>query len=179
MTASATCMSPQVSMHSKTRPMRWQRRRSVTPRAQAVKITPAANDQEKGISNENESKEGSKDTVNKYAPRNLRFYIAFISICTCTFISTVDTVIVATALPAITRALDATSNEAYWCGTGFLFAQTVSQPIYGAFQEIVGHKKTMLIALGLFWTMSILCATAQNITWLVASRVVSHLEVCT
>ncbi|KAF2186648.1 MFS general substrate transporter [Zopfia rhizophila CBS 207.26] len=87
----------------------------------------------------------------------------------------VDTVIVATALPAITRAVKATSNEAYWCGTGFLFAQTVSQPLYGAFQEIVGHKRTMLFALGLFLVMSVLCATAQNVTWLVASRVVQGL----
>ncbi|KAF2263055.1 MFS general substrate transporter, partial [Lojkania enalia] len=99
------------------------------------------------------------------------FYVAFVSICTCTFIATVDTVILATALPAITRSLRATSNEAYWCGTGFLLAQTVSQPLYGAFQEIVGHKRTMLGALSLFLFMSIFCATAQSITWLVATRV--------
>ncbi|KAF2119538.1 major facilitator superfamily domain-containing protein [Lophiotrema nucula] len=108
----------------------------------------------------------------QYPTRNFRFHLAFVSVCACTFIATVDTVIVATALPAITRALHATSNEAYWCGTGFLFAQTVSQPLYGAFQEVVGHKRTMMFALGLFLFMSIFCATAKNITWLVTSRVI-------
>lgn len=114
----------------------------------------------------------SKDK--RYPVRDLRFHLAFVSVCACTFIATVDTVIVATALPAITGALHATSNEAYWCGTGFLFAQTVSQPLYGAFQEVVGHKRTMLFALGLFLFMSIFCATAKTVTWLVTSRVVSH-----
>ena len=112
----------------------------------------------------------------QYPARDFRFYLAYVSVCACTFIATVDTVIVATALPAITRALHATSNEAYWCGTGFLFAQTVSQPLYGAFQEVIGHKRTMLFALGLFLFMSIFCATAKSVTWLVTSRVVGYKE---
>ncbi|KAF2465362.1 MFS general substrate transporter [Lindgomyces ingoldianus] len=101
-----------------------------------------------------------------YPPRNHSFHIAFPSICTCTFVATIDTVIVATALPAITTSLHAISHEAYWCGTGFLFAQTVSQPLYGAVQEVVGHKRTMLGALGVFWGMSVLCATARDVGWL-------------
>lgn len=39
--------------------------------------------------------------------------------------STIDSVIVASALPAITTSLDGTSLEAFWVGTSYLLAQTV------------------------------------------------------
>ncbi|PQE16408.1 MFS multidrug transporter protein [Rutstroemia sp. NJR-2017a BVV2] len=84
-------------------------------------------------------------------------------------------VIVAASLPAIAKSLNATSSEAYWCGSGFLFAQTVAQPIYGGFVETLGHKTCLLLALGIFTVASLLCATAQNITWLIATRVVQGL----
>jgi MFS family permease len=101
------------------------------------------------------------------------FYPTFICLCICVFIATLDTVIVAASLPAIASSLKATSNAAYWCGSGFLFAQTVAQPIYGGFGDTLGHKSCMMAALGMFTTASLFCATAQNIEWLVAARVVS------
>jgi MFS family permease len=89
------------------------------------------------------------------------------------FIATIDTVIVAASLPAIAASLHATSNEAYWCGSGFLFAQTVAQPIYGGFTDIVSHKSSLMLGLGLFTLASVFCATAQNMAWLVTARTVS------
>lgn len=106
-------------------------------------------------------------------PISQAFKIAFLCLCACNFISILDTVIVASALPAITIALDATSDEAYWCGSAFLFAQAVSQPLYGALSEVFGRKVCLIVALSLFTVSSLFCATAQNITWLVVSRVVS------
>ncbi|PQE21784.1 MFS multidrug transporter protein [Rutstroemia sp. NJR-2017a BBW] len=100
------------------------------------------------------------------------FYPVLICLCICIFIATLDTVIVAASLPAIAKSLNATSSEAYWCRSGFLFAQTVAQPIYGGFAETLGHKRCLLLALGIFTVASLLCATAQNITWLIATRVV-------
>jgi MFS family permease len=107
-----------------------------------------------------------------YPPHNRTFYLAIASICICSFMSSIDTVIVASALPRIAQALHATSVEAYWCGTGFLFAQTVSQPIYGAFTSVVGMKVCILVAMGVFLVASVFCAAAQNIAWLIAARVV-------
>ncbi|RDW95261.1 hypothetical protein BP5796_01024 [Coleophoma crateriformis] len=103
------------------------------------------------------------------------FKFAFVSLCACNFISILDTVIIASALPAIAHALDATSNQAYWCGTGFLFAEAALQPVYGALSEIFGRKICLIIALATFTLGSLLCAVAQNISWLIAARVVQGL----
>ncbi|KAH8811664.1 drug resistance transporter [Xylogone sp. PMI_703] len=103
------------------------------------------------------------------------FKLAFVSLCACNFISILDTVIIAAALPAIADALDATSNQAYWCGTGFLFAETIVQPVYGALSEVFGRKVCLLVALSIFTLGSLLCAVAQDISWLIGARVVQGL----
>jgi MFS family permease len=82
------------------------------------------------------------------------------------------------ALPAIAQDFKATSNAAYWCGTGFLFAQAASQPVYGSISNAFGRKVCLLFALTLFIVASVFCATAQSITWLIVARLVkpnSHL----
>ena len=108
----------------------------------------------------------------QYPPHDLRFFLAICSICLVCFNATVDLVILASALPVITRELGGTGAQPYWSGTAFLLAQSVSQPIYGAFQEIVGHKQCMLGAIAIFGLSSILCATAQTMPWLIAARAV-------
>jgi MFS family permease len=113
------------------------------------------------------------DSPGNGSKKKTAFHPTFICLCICVFVSTLDTVIVAASLPAIASSLHATSNAAYWCGSGFLFAQTVAQPIYGGFAETFGHKSCLMAALGVFTTASLFCATAQNMKWLVAARVVS------
>ncbi|KAB8304052.1 hypothetical protein EYC80_005397 [Monilinia laxa] len=71
-------------------------------------------------------------------PQRKSFYPILICLCICIFIATLDTVIIAASLPAIASSLKATSSEAYWCGSGFLFARTVAQPIYGGLAETFG-----------------------------------------
>jgi MFS family permease len=100
------------------------------------------------------------------------FYITISCLCICVFIATVNTVIVASALPAIASALNATTTQAYWCGTVLVFAQCITQPIYGAFAEALGRKVCLVAALGIFALASLLGATARSIEWLIAARVV-------
>ncbi|RFU26452.1 hypothetical protein B7463_g9877, partial [Scytalidium lignicola] len=105
-----------------------------------------------------------------YPRRTLTFYLAIAAICVCFFMSALDTVIVASALPKIAQVLHADSVEAYWCGTGFLFAQTIAQPIYGVFSSVVGMKACIMVAVSIF-LVAIFCAAAQSIAWLIAARV--------
>jgi MFS family permease len=106
--------------------------------------------------------------------KSLSFMLAYGSVMASAFISTMDTVIVATALPAIAHDLRARSNQAYWLGSGFLFAQAVSQPLYGTLSGVFGRKACFLFAMILFTVASVFCATAQNIEWLIVARVVSN-----
>jgi MFS family permease len=105
--------------------------------------------------------------------KSLSFMLAYGSVMASAFISTMDTVIVATALPAIAQGLNARSNEAYWLGSGFLFAQAVSQPLYGTLSGVFGRKACFLFAMIVFTIASLFCATAQSIEWLIVARVVS------
>jgi MFS family permease len=105
-------------------------------------------------------------------PKDRSFYLSFTALCVCAFISLLDTVIIASALPAITKALHATSLDAYWCGTAFLFSKTIAQAWYSTYAFTFGHKNCLLVALAIFLIASIICATAQNIDWLIAGRVV-------
>jgi hypothetical protein len=103
---------------------------------------------------------------------DVRFILAFTLICVCQFQVALDLVIVASALPAIASSLHASSNEAYWCGTGYVLAQCITQPIYGTLSEIFGRKLPLLFAIFVFLLASILCARAEDIQWLIATRVV-------
>ena len=105
--------------------------------------------------------------------KSLAFILAYGSVMAAAFIATMDTVIVATALPAIAIDLNARSNEAYWLGSGFLFAQAVSQPLYGTLSAVFGRKACFLFAMIVFTIASVFCATAQSIEWLIVARVVS------
>ncbi|KAH7387011.1 major facilitator superfamily domain-containing protein [Phaeosphaeria sp. MPI-PUGE-AT-0046c] len=107
----------------------------------------------------------------KVEKKTLAFKLAFASIMASNFIGTMDTVIVATGLPAISLGLNAKSNEAYWLGSGFLFAQAVSQPLYGILSNVLGRKPCFLTSIVLFTVASVFCATARSIAWLTIARV--------
>ncbi|KAH8804688.1 drug resistance transporter [Xylogone sp. PMI_703] len=103
--------------------------------------------------------------------RHVSFYLSFLALCLSAFIAAVDTVILANALPIITTDLHATTLRAYWCGTGFLIAQTVFQPLCGSLSYYIKSKTLMQFSLIVFAIASLFCATAQSLTWLVIARV--------
>jgi MFS family permease len=105
-------------------------------------------------------------------PKSFAFKFSFGCLCACNFVSVLDTVIVASALPAIADALNARSNDAYWWSAGFLLAQAISQPFFGAFSEVFGRKTCLLSSLTCFTASSLFCAVAPNVTCLVVARVV-------
>jgi len=105
-------------------------------------------------------------------PKSLRFKLTVFFLCAVTVIGSMDAVIVAACLQAIAHDLQSTSVESFWVGTSFLLAQTVTIPIFGTTSEIFGRKWPILIAISIFTLGSILCATAETVTWLIGARVV-------
>lgn len=93
-------------------------------------------------------------------------------LCEVTVIGAMDVVIVGACLVAIAADLKSASMESLWVGTSFLLAQTATIPIYGTASEVFCCKWPIVIAVSIFTFASILCATAGNITWLTAARVV-------
>ena len=103
------------------------------------------------------------------------FYLALASLFLVPFIASFNAVVLSSALPAITIALNAPSEKAFWCGSGFLLARTVTTPIFGAFSEAFGRRIILTSALVVFTFATALCVAAQNIDWLLAARVVRPL----
>jgi hypothetical protein len=68
-----------------------------------------------------------EDTPTK--PRkSWRFWVAFVFLFLCSFVSSIDATILGTALPQIADDLNGTSILTFWCATAFFLAKTVVQP---------------------------------------------------
>jgi hypothetical protein len=60
------------------------------------------------------------------AKKPFKFKVTVFTLCLISVVVAMDSVIVASTLPAITVALKGTSLKAFWVGTSYLLAQTVS-----------------------------------------------------
>jgi MFS family permease len=128
------------------------------------------------VADANESPKGESVQVEMATKHTLEFYLALVSILLSLFIVSLNQISLGPALPAVAGSLHASSNDAYWCGTGYVLAQTVSQPIYGSLSEVFGRKVMLQAGLATFLVTSILCARAQTIGWLIGARVVRSFE---
>jgi MFS family permease len=100
------------------------------------------------------------------------FYLAIASLSLIPFIAQFSAVVLGPTLPAITLELNAPSDKAFWCATGYIVARTATTPIWGAFSEAFGRRISLLSALSLFVFASALCGAAQGIDWLLVGRIV-------
>ncbi len=88
------------------------------------------------------------------------------------FMQTLDSTIVNTALPAMARSL----GEAPWRMQGVVIAYSLTMaimiPVSGWLADKLGTKRVFFSAILVFTVGSVLCASAQTLTQLVAYRVV-------
>jgi MFS family permease len=114
----------------------------------------------------------------RYPPRDLFFRVVTLALCICCFITALDIIILSSALPAIAANLNATTANAYWCSSAFIFAQSVVQLVYAALSSALDRRTCMLAALTIFTIASVLCATARSVEWLIAARTVGPRRSC-
>lgn len=75
-----------------------------------------------------------------------RFYLAFTALAALSLVVALDGTSLSVALPVIAEAIGGQAIDAFWAGTSFLLASTVSLPIYAALSHIFGRKAITLIA---------------------------------
>src|SRR6516225_2804529 len=90
------------------------------------------------------------------------------------FMGSLDSTILATALPAIGRDLGHVSDLP-WLITTYLIAATASTPLYGKISDIRGRRFTTMIALSAYLAGSLICALAPSMAVLILGRVVHGL----
>jgi EmrB/QacA subfamily drug resistance transporter len=86
------------------------------------------------------------------------------------FMSSIDSTIVATALPAIHRSLRATINWAGWTITIYSLGMVIVLPIAGKISDQFGRRRVFLYGVGLFTAASLLCGLSSDIYMLVGFR---------
>ncbi|PGG97810.1 hypothetical protein GX51_07122 [Blastomyces parvus] len=123
------------------------------------------------------TEEESKISIDKSkkSKKSPAFYLSVFWLCLISVITSLDSVIITAIIPSVAKDLPGTTIQLFWCGTGFLLAQTVTIPLYGSFSDIFGRKWALNFAIAIFTFGSILCATAKNLQWLVAARAVKGL----
>jgi EmrB/QacA subfamily drug resistance transporter len=85
------------------------------------------------------------------------------------FMAVIDQTIVATALPAIARALG-NVEQLSWVVVSYLIANMIAAPIFGRLADAFGRRRLMQVSLVCFVAASLLCAAAPSMLALVAAR---------
>src|SRR5262249_6847223 len=86
------------------------------------------------------------------------------------FMGSLDNTILASALPTIGRELGDVHNLP-WLVTAYLISNTAITALYGKISDIRGRRVTLLIAISVYMTGSIVCALAPNMLVLIIGRV--------
>jgi EmrB/QacA subfamily drug resistance transporter len=85
-----------------------------------------------------------------------------------------DNTILASALPTIGRDFGEVHNLP-WLITAYLIANTAVTALYGKISDIHGRRTTLIIAVSLYMTGSLVCALAPNMFVLILGRVLHGL----
>src|SRR5262245_49915173 len=90
------------------------------------------------------------------------------------FMGSVDTTILASALPTIGRELG-NIHALPWLITAYLIASTAVTPLYGKISDIRGRRVTLAVAILIYMAGSLVCALAPGMFVLILGRIVHGL----
>ncbi|RPD58553.1 MFS general substrate transporter [Lentinus tigrinus ALCF2SS1-7] len=99
------------------------------------------------------------------------FWLSFLAIIVCTFVSALDVTAISTALPTITKDLGG-GDKYVWVGAAYGLACTTILPLSGRFADAFGRRPVMLSAVAIFMLGSALSGATQNMNMLIAGRTV-------
>jgi EmrB/QacA subfamily drug resistance transporter len=105
----------------------------------------------------------------KKSPDYRWYVLATVSIGT--FMSTLDSSIVNVALPTMSGQLHSELSTLQWAVTAYLLTISSLLPVFGRTADLLGRRKVYSLGFLIFTLGSILCGSAQNIWFLVGTRV--------
>lgn len=85
--------------------------------------------------------------------------------------ASLDISITNSALPQIQGEIGATGTEGTWIGTGYLVSEIVMIPLTAWATRVLGLRNLLLACAALFILFSIICGTANDLTWMIIGRV--------
>lgn len=87
------------------------------------------------------------------------------------FLAALDMTIVTVAIPTIAQEFNSTIGYT-WIGSAYMLASASLAPMWGKISDIWGRKPIMLVAVGIFWIGSLLCALSRSMGMLIAVRAI-------
>ena len=103
-----------------------------------------------------------------------RIILVTIGIMLSLFLASMESTVVATAMPTIVGQLGGLEHYA-WVFSAYMLASTTTVPLYGKLSDIYGRRKLYAVAMALFLTGSILCGQANSMTQLILARALQGL----
>ncbi|HEU0053015.1 MAG TPA: MDR family MFS transporter, partial [Longimicrobium sp.] len=101
-------------------------------------------------------------------------WVVFSGLLLVMLLASLDSTIVATALPTIVGELGGIGRLS-WVVTAYLLAQTVVTPLYGKLGDLYGRKVVLQSAVVIFLVGSALCGLARSLEALIAFRALQGL----
>ena len=112
--------------------------------------------------------------VTPQARSDVRVGPIFAALMLVMLLASLDSTIVATALPTIVGSLGGI-EQLSWVVTAYLLASTITTPVAGKLGDVYGRKLVLQAALIVFLVGSALCGISQNMPELIAFRAVQGL----
>ena len=103
-----------------------------------------------------------------------RIILVTIGIMLSLFLASMESTVVATAMPTIVGQLGGLEHYS-WVFSAFMLASTTTVPLYGKLSDIYGRRRIYVIAMALFLLGSILSGFAQSMTQLIGARALQGL----
>ncbi|PFH48548.1 hypothetical protein AMATHDRAFT_76666 [Amanita thiersii Skay4041] len=98
--------------------------------------------------------------------------VVFCGLSLCTLVSALDSVVIATTIPTISKTLNAGSTVS-WVPAAFLLTSTSFQPLYGRFSDIFGRKAALTTAIAIFMIGNLISGFSKSINQLIIARGIS------
>ncbi|WFD28331.1 hypothetical protein MNAN1_003340 [Malassezia nana] len=107
--------------------------------------------------------------IPKSRPSLLRTIFPCLALWCVTFISSLDTTIVAVLMGNISSYFKA-AEKSSWLGSTYLLSVCCTAPLYGRLCDTFGHKRSMVVAVSIFLAGTFWCGAARSINELLVAR---------
>ena len=111
-------------------------------------------------------------TVPGFSRRQLMLVLG--ALIMAVMLASLDTTIIATALPTIAGEFNAFESFA-WVGAAYIVAATIATPLLGKLSDLYGRRSVFQTTMAIFLVGSLLCGLSQSMDQLIASRAVQGL----
>ncbi|KAF4785297.1 hypothetical protein HER10_EVM0004820 [Colletotrichum scovillei] len=118
--------------------------------------------------------DGGKSVDDTEYPTGLKFACIMSSAFMCMFLTSLDRMIITTAIPKITDEFHSVTDIG-WYGSAYLLTQCASQLLFGKLYTFFSVKGTFLTSLFLFEVGSAICGAAPNSVSFIIGRAIAGL----